>query len=170
MEQTEKQLIALAKGGNSAAYCELASQYRDQLFRFLWLRCGQRADAEDAVQEALLSAWRYINSYDERWQFSTWLYRIALRKLPDKRPIMTEVDNVGTPDDDIEQYLERANLWRAARTTLKPEALTALWLYYGEGASHREIAHALSRSLAWVKVNLMRSRNRLATVLGEKTG
>ncbi|MEL7310524.1 MAG: sigma-70 family RNA polymerase sigma factor [Pseudomonadota bacterium] len=170
MEKTETQLIGLAKGGDSAAFCELASRYRDQLFRFLWLRCGQRADAEDAVQEAMLSAWRYLSTYDERWQFSTWLYRIALRKLPKPQPSTTDLDNVGTPDDDVEQFLERANLWRVARQTLKPEALTALWLYYGEGATHRDIAHALSRSLAWVKVNLMRSRNRLATVLGEKTG
>lgn len=170
METTETQLIALAKGGDSAAFCELASCYRDQLFRFLWLRCGQRADAEDAVQEALISAWRYLNTYDERWQFSTWLYRIALRKLPTGKPVTTGLDNIGTSDDDIEQLLERANLWRVARQTLKPEALTALWLYYGEGATHRDIAHALSRSLAWVKVNLMRSRNRLAAVLGEQTG
>ncbi|MEM6819542.1 MAG: sigma-70 family RNA polymerase sigma factor [Pseudomonadota bacterium] len=170
MSVSDAALIEQAKAGSKDAFCSLAQRHRDPLFRFLWFRCGNRADAEDAVQDALLNAWRYLDSYDSRWQFTTWLYRIALRKLPDTRNETTQIDKELPGTDDVLDTMERDNLWRVARDTLKHEPLLAMWLHYGEGASQQEVAHALSRSVSWVKVNLMRSRNQLTAALAESTG
>ncbi|MEM6730147.1 MAG: sigma factor, partial [Myxococcota bacterium] len=72
----EERLIAEARSGSVRAFTELIAGYREGLFRFLLVRCRSRADAEDALQEALVNAYRYLHTYDDRWRFSTWLYRI----------------------------------------------------------------------------------------------
>lgn len=170
MKSDESALIAAAKEGSAGAFCQLAESYRNTLFRFLWLRCGNRADAEDAVQDALLSAWQYLDTYRDRWQFSTWLYRIALRKLKKPNRHIVPIDGETGTEDDVLSGLERDNLWRIARTELKEQPLLAMWLHYGEGESISDIALALSRSESWVKVNLMRARNKLAETMGAQTG
>ncbi|MEO0575849.1 MAG: sigma-70 family RNA polymerase sigma factor [Pseudomonadota bacterium] len=166
MPDNEPALIAAAKDGSHAAFCQLAMHYRDRLLRFLVARGVNRADAEDAAQDALVNAWRYLASYDARWQFSTWLYRIALRKLPRARNA-THVELTGDemPVDDASQAIETDNLWKLADQHLNDDAANALWLRYAETLSIKEVAHAMQRSQAWVKVSLMRSRRTLSQVV-----
>ena len=76
---TEEQLIASAKEGSVSAFSELFENYQERLLRFLVTRCRTRTDAEDAIQDTFINAFRYIGSYNPRWKFSTWLFRIALR-------------------------------------------------------------------------------------------
>jgi RNA polymerase sigma-70 factor (ECF subfamily) len=75
----ELKLIDAAKDGSVEAFTELVHGYRERLFRFLLTRCASHADAEDALQDTLINAYRYIGSYNPQWRFSTWLYRIAIR-------------------------------------------------------------------------------------------
>lgn len=167
MISAEQDLIARAARGDEAAFSTLALQYRDRLLRFLWLRCGSQSDAEDATQEALLNAWRYLPSYSEKWQFSTWLYRIGLRQLS-KRPASAEpmIDEPASKETS-EFSLEMRNVWRSAQKHLSKDANTALWLRYAEDASIKEIADIMDKSIVWVKVGLMRSRQRLARELSD---
>ena len=81
----ELQLIDAAKAGSVSAFADLVKSYRVRLLRFLLTRCASYADAEDAVQDTLIAAYRYLHSYDPRWRFSTWLYRIAIRKAQKSR-------------------------------------------------------------------------------------
>ena len=163
-ERTEQQLIERASNGCRQSFAVLVEQYRDRLFRFLALRCGNREDAEDAVQEAFVAAWRYLPSYDSRWRFSTWLFRIGLRNLPRPRPEQVPLAHDHAAEGDALGAIEVDNVWRLARRHLSADAVAALWLRYGEDMSMREIATATSRSVAWVKVSLLRSRRRLAAV------
>ena len=80
---SELQLIEAAKAGSADAFADLVRSYRERLLRFLLTRCSSLADAEDVLQDTLISAYRYIHSYDPRWRFSTWLYRIAIRNAVD---------------------------------------------------------------------------------------
>ncbi|MCH5378083.1 MAG: hypothetical protein JJ992_29345, partial [Planctomycetes bacterium] len=101
---SELQLIAAAKAGSADAFADLARRYRDRLLRFLVTRCTSVADAEDALQDTLINAYRYIHSYDPRWRFSTWLYRIAIRNAgklrgPDHVDVATVVDLHDEEDD-----------------------------------------------------------------------
>jgi RNA polymerase sigma-70 factor (ECF subfamily) len=157
--------VQAALRGSDGAFAELVGRYRDGVFRYLVLRCASRADAEDALQDTLVNAWRYLASYDPRWRFSTWLYRIALRNAGRQRPAQ-QVDPdalAGGPDplaDSIERDT-RENLWLTARRVLSGDAYAAMWLHYAEDLPLAEVAAALERSRSWTKVTLMRSRHRL---------
>jgi RNA polymerase sigma-70 factor (ECF subfamily) len=170
---TEQQLIALAKEGSTAAFSELVAMYQESLLRFLLLRIGNRADAEDTVQETFMNAYRYIDSYKPRWKFSTWLYRIALRNAAriSKSPGGGQGD---VPDDaagPLEACIEssdRENLWLTARRVLTADAYSAMWLRYVEDMSVKEVSRTLTRPATWTKVTLMRSRRRLREELAEE--
>lgn len=165
-ERAEQRLIERAANGCRQSFAALVDRYRDRLLRFLALRCASREDAEDAVQEAFVAAWRYLPSYDSRWRFSTWLFRIGLRNLPRPGPVTVPLADDDGAEGDALGAVEADNVWRLARQHLSADAAAALWLRYGEDLSVREIATATSRSVAWVKVSLMRSRRRLAAVAG----
>ncbi|MEQ8208139.1 MAG: sigma-70 family RNA polymerase sigma factor [Woeseia sp.] len=167
---SDEQLAADAQQGNAEAYAELVTRYQQRLFRFLQTRCASRADAEDALQEAFVDAWRYLHSYNSRWRFSTWLYRIALRRAARQRGDVAageqeQVDDSADPLAVCMAADERENLWRTARHLLSEDAVTALWLHSVEGMAVKDIARTLQRSLPWTKVSLMRSRRRLRTAM-----
>lgn len=168
MRSEEQQLIARAQDGCRDAFTTLVQRYQHRLLRFLALRCGVYQDAEDALQGALLNAWRYLPSYDARWQFSTWLYRIGLRELAAKDPGRVELDESMLAVVDALPGVEIDNIWRLAARQLSVDARSALWLRYGEDASISEIASIMSRSNAWVKVSLMRSRRTLAATVEQE--
>lgn len=153
------------------AFTDLVCSYRQRLLRFLVTRCPSFADAEDALQDTLINAFRYIDSYDARWRFSTWLYRIAIRNAGRQRTADT-IDVGELRDEESDPLLaciaadESENLWITARRLLTDEVFTALWLRYAEDMSIGDIARALDRSTSWTKVNLMRARRALDSELG----
>jgi RNA polymerase sigma-70 factor (ECF subfamily) len=167
---TEEQLIASAKKGSAGAFSELVERYQESLFRFLLVRCKSHADAEDAIQDTFINAYRYIGSYNPRWKFSTWLFRISLRNVAKMSNIVetTTDELVSNFDDPLEACIadsERENLWLAARRLLTADAYTAMWLRHVEDMSIKEISHTLERTMSWTKVTLMRGRQRLSAEL-----
>ena len=167
---TEEQLIASAKEGSDSAFSELVRNYQERLFRFLLTRCRNRADAEDAIQDTFINAFRYIGSYNPRWSFSTWLYRIALRNAARTSQQAEAIDGDAetTAIDPLEACIvasERENLWLTARRMLSTDAYAAMWLRYAEDMSVKDIARTLDKPTSWTKVTLMRSRRRLSTEL-----
>lgn len=175
---TDEQLVSEAQGGSADAFDKLVERYGERLFRFLLARCGSYADAEDVMQDSFINAYRYLDSYNPRWQFSTWLYRIAIRRVQkygarhrqaDEDPAELATD----APDPLEQCLlasERENLWLTAKRLLSADSYTALWLRYAEDMSVRDVARALGRPQSWVKVVLLRARRRLGRELGRETG
>ena len=171
----ELKLIDAAKGGSVDAFTELVRAYREGLFRFLLTRCTNRADAEDALQDTLINAYRYLGSYNPQWRFSTWLYRIAIRNAGRLR-----TDNhaeLGEPADHGADPLahclaesERENLWKSAKSVLSDEVFTAMWLRYVEDMSVRDISNVLERSSSWTKVNLLRGRRALEAEMNVTAG
>ena len=167
---TEEQLIALAKEGSVPAFSELVESYQERLMRFLLGRCRNRADAEDAIQDTFINAYRYIGSYNPRWRFSTWLFRIALRNAARISQVAEATaddvpDSAGDPLEACIVASERENLWLTARRLLSADAYSAMWLRYVEDMSVRDIARTLERPMSWTKVTLMRSRRRLSAEL-----
>jgi RNA polymerase sigma-70 factor (ECF subfamily) len=159
-------LIEAAKAGSVVAFTELVHEYREGLLRFLVTRSGSYADAEDALQDTLLNTYRYLDSYDPRWRFSTWLYRIAIRNLARQhnRPTTDPDELHDEHADPLQQCIaqsERENLWLVARRVLSDEVFSAMWLRYVEDASIKDIALILDRSGSWTKVNLSRARQTL---------
>jgi RNA polymerase sigma-70 factor (ECF subfamily) len=167
----DEELVEDAVRGSSAAFNELVERYQHKLLRFLVTRCATRADAEDAVQDSFVNAYRYLHTFNPRWRFSTWLYRIALRNIP--RPstaVDVQLETAGDEPDLLRECIvqsERENLWLTARRLLSDDAYAAMWMRYVEDMPINEVARALDRSVSWTKVNLMRGRNRLETALAD---
>ena len=164
--RTEIQLISAAQAGSVDAFTELVHSYRQRLLRFLLTRCASYADAEDALQDTMISAFRYIRSYDSRWRFSTWLYRIAIRNAAKLRtPEVIEIGDLRDEESDpLLQCIadsESENLWVNARRLLTDEVFAAMWLRYAEDMSVKDISKTLDRSVSWTKVNLLRGRRAL---------
>ena len=162
----EQKLIDAALAGSADAFADLVKLYRVRLLRFLLTRCANYADAEDVLQDTFIAAYRYLHSYDPRWRFSTWLYRIAIRNAQKIRSASV-VDIGDLSDEESDPLLhcivasESENLWISARRVLNDDVFAATWLRYAEDMSINDISKALDRSDSWTKVNLLRARKAL---------
>jgi RNA polymerase sigma-70 factor, ECF subfamily len=86
---SEAELLVAAQMGDDDAYGRLVALYRGELHVHCYRMLGSVADAEDALQEALLRAWRGLPRFEGRSSFRSWLYRIATNaclKVIERRP------------------------------------------------------------------------------------
>jgi len=85
----ERELLEAARRGDGDAYGQLVQPYRPELHAHCYRMLGSVTDAEDAVQEALLRAWRGLSGFEGRSSLRSWLYKIATNaclKAIERRP------------------------------------------------------------------------------------
>lgn len=98
--------LRAAQAGDEAAFGRLVESYRRELYAHCYRMLGSVADAEDALQEALLRAWRALPRFEGRSSLRSWLYRIAtnacLRAIERRPPRVLPVDYgpAADPHDD----------------------------------------------------------------------
>ena len=154
-------LLVAAPGGDEHAFVQLTGPHRRALHVHAYRMLGNLHDADDALQETLLRAWRGLPSYEPRAQLTTWLHRIAtnvaLRMLEQRKPVEPLdahlqpypdrfVDELPTPE---EQALARERLglaYVAAMQILPARQRAVLALREGLGWSARETGEALELS------------------------
>src|SRR5262245_64717993 len=98
-------LMARAQVGDGDAFRELIEPYRREIHVHCYRMLGSFQDAEDALQDTLLSAWRGFGGFEGRASLRTWLYRIATnrclnaRRAAARRPAQEwNVPNVEPPE------------------------------------------------------------------------
>lgn len=166
-------LVRQAVEGCGASFSQLADRFRPRMCILLdrYLADFQTGlDAEDVVQESLVKAYQNLRRYDSKYRFSTWLYTIAFRTAQDhirRNRRWTRMFRLGTDDvltspaqfEKIQESKDHAeNIWAVAKSILKTEQYSALWLRYGEDLEMHEIAQILGRTQGAVRVLLHRSR------------
>jgi RNA polymerase sigma-70 factor (ECF subfamily) len=94
---TEAQLLAGARGGDEVAFARLIAPYRAELQAHCYRMLGSATDAEDALQDALLGAWRGLAGFAGRSSLRSWLYTIVthacLRAAARRRPRLLPLDH-----------------------------------------------------------------------------
>jgi RNA polymerase sigma-70 factor, ECF subfamily len=98
----ETALLDAARNGDEDAFARLVSTYRGVLHAHCYRMLGSVADAEDAMQDTLLRAWRSLDGFQGRSSLSSWLYRIATNvclRLIERRPKRVLPIDYGPPGD-----------------------------------------------------------------------
>jgi RNA polymerase sigma-70 factor (ECF subfamily) len=98
----ERELVEAARQGDEAAYARLVEPLRAELHAHCYRMLGSVPDAEDALQEALLGAWRGLPRFEGRSSLRSWLYRIATNaclKAIERRPRRVLPIDYGPPAD-----------------------------------------------------------------------
>ena len=166
---TDNEAIARCKDGDREAFRHLVERYKDVLFGTAVLMTGNRAVAEEQVQEALLSAWRGIRGFRQGSPFKPWLLRILVNavlsqqrrrtlstvhldgNMPEE-PAATEIDPASTLD-----ALESRMELRSAISGLSPDHRQVIALRYFADLTVPEVARALGVREGTVKSRLHRA-------------
>ncbi len=169
----DEQLIARTLRGHRDAFSALVRRHEQRLFRFLSRTTVNVADVEDAMQHAFVKAFTKLGTYNPKYQFTTWLFTIALRELRSLHrgsALKTTplADHHHPPAPPVADHAP-GDTWAAARRLLNPTHFTALWLRYGEDLPARDIAKIMNRPRIWVSVTLHRACATLRGVLEPTT-
>ena len=181
----EREIIKRVQLGDVNAFEPLVTEHERLVYGLALKLLGSEADAQDAVQETFIRAYRSISTFRGESRFSVWLYRIAnnicLDMLRRRRLDTVSLDaecGDGTPavsEPQDERYLpeaefERKELRRAVREglmQLPEEFRQALVLRESAGQSYAEISETLGIDIGTVKSRIYRARRRLCAILAE---
>jgi RNA polymerase sigma-70 factor (ECF subfamily) len=171
-------LLAAHVSGDPEAFGELVGLHRDRLWAVALRTAGDPEDASDALQDALISAYRNASSFRGESAVTTWLHRIVVNACLDRmrrrraRPTVPLPDEdsatggrgIPDPRDDLDAFELRMEIDRALRA-LPDDQRAAIVLVDVEGWSVSEAAEALGVPEGTVKSRCSRGRARLAVSL-----
>jgi len=176
--KADRETILSAQDGNKDAYGELVLKYQRRLFRFIFMMLGSKDATEDIVQEAFVSGYLALNSFDVEKPFYPWLATIARNlalnkiKKTDKEKPASEYDDLidAVPDktaNPLERIINRENERRLALAVAAlPEQYRMVFvLRTFEKLSYEEIAKQLNIAAGTVDSRLYRAREKLVQML-----
>jgi RNA polymerase sigma-70 factor, ECF subfamily len=185
-EQSEDQLIERGLKGDTRALDALFARNTRAMYQTALRVLGNPEDAEEALQEGLLSAYRNLPRFERRSQFSTWLTRIvinaALMRRRSKRarpaisldefisdgeiPLAERFADAGPNPEELYVGTELGDRMNRKLAEISPLLRKAFWLREIEGLTAEEAAQVLGVSRNTLKARLWRARQELATRLG----
>jgi len=168
--RTDEALMRAHAAGDPVAFGELVRRHRDRLWAIALRTLGDRDEAADALQDALLSAYRSAGRFRGDATVTTWLHRIVVNACLDRvrrrqaRPTvpLPEVAEPAAPPTDSDTVLDV----RTALVRLPAEQRAALVLVDIQGYGVAEAAEILGVAEGTVKSRCARGRARLAVLLG----
>ncbi|MFY0629448.1 MAG: sigma-70 family RNA polymerase sigma factor [Flavobacteriaceae bacterium] len=182
MEITKELLnqhIQKAKEGNQSSFNFLLDHFWSDVYLYQLKRTNNDNDAEDITIQSFSRAFDKIDSFDENYQFKTWLITISknihidlVRKNKSSIKIETTkeseaysiVDDNPTPEDKIITEQNLAKLLRDIKQ-LKPKYQEVIQLRYFQELSYKEISNQIDEPMNNVKVKLLRAKKLLAEII-----
>jgi RNA polymerase sigma-70 factor (ECF subfamily) len=178
-EDPDEQLVSLSKDGNIDAFNSLVQRYEAPVYNLCYRLLGHRQAAEDATQEAFLSAYRSIARFSGG-SFRSWVFRIAANESKDelrrrgRKDLATSLDGNSSGDDrtldvpdeavSVEssaETLELGALLQEALNSLPFDQRQAIVMVDYFGFRYEEAAQTLGASVGTIKSRIHRGRERL---------
>ncbi len=168
LPQPDPNVLRLARRGDERAFALIVRQYQTPLYNYISrILGGDRALAEDVCQEVFLRVYQALPGFDNRCQFTTWLFQVAKHRVVDElrarerrgRPTVElssapQLHLSVAPAEPIESM---EAVWEAI-AALSLDLKMALLLRDVVGLSYAEIAEALETTLATVKWRIYKAR------------
>jgi RNA polymerase sigma factor (sigma-70 family) len=180
---TDEELVARARQGDTHAFGELVARHQSAVVRTALVICRSREDAEDVAQEALIAAWRRIDTFRGESQFKTWLLTIAWRQALTRRgSAWRRLLRTARPADDVafelpaggpsaEQVVAGSQLLGEVRhlvAALPPKLRDPLLLSASGECTFEEMSRMLGVPSGTLKWRVMEARRRLKQALAER--
>lgn len=170
MNIEDTKLVEIAKQ-NPKAYEDLYKKYANKVFNYFWYRTGHNKElSEDLMQETFLRAFQHLQKFRNRgYSYLTYLLNIAHNLLVDhyRKPKSIPVDELPVDavpyeiTEDLHRKSEAESLWRAIQE-LPAKNRDALLMHYQDDKPIKDIARIMNTSENAVKLNLSRTRKKLA--------
>jgi RNA polymerase sigma-70 factor (ECF subfamily) len=168
-------LIGQCLDNNKESFAPVVRHFQEKIYRLCFQYLGTLQDAEDAAAEVFIKAFRSLSSYDFKYAFSTWLYRIAvnhsvslLRRRKLERDYLTSEESgpltTGNPPEAPETVFfedTRRTEFHRALETLPVNNRTALVLKYQQDLSYKEIAGIMELPVNTVGSLILRGKKEL---------
>ncbi|MCG2418145.1 sigma-70 family RNA polymerase sigma factor [Aequorivita sp. F47161] len=187
MEITPEEIshqLEKAKKGKQSAFKFLLDYYWNEVYGFQLKRVRNEHEAEDITIETFAKAFDKIDSFDEKYTFSTWLVTISKNIQIDRtrkknasiysnttdasnEHVQRIADHAPTPEDKLIREQNLAELLQYIKL-LKPHYQEVINLRYFQEMSYNEISETLEEPLNNVKVRLLRARKLLAEIITQK--
>ena len=164
-------LVARSRGGDQAAFEILVTRYQRVLFSVAYRMLGDYDDARDATQVAFISAYRKLGTFDPRYRFFSWLYRILMNECLNarrgRRPheaVRPDMAVGGGPLEALEAAERRRRVQRALLALPHDYREVIVLRHFGE-LGYDDIAATLGVPAKTVKSRLYTARQRLIELL-----
>lgn len=169
-----EQIIEKIKEGDPAAFAEIYGVYAMELYRYALYVTGNKEDAEDSVQDALVSAWQNISSLRDNSAFKPWLFRILQNKCrkrlteKSKSPETLALEDCEflLSSDSVGYSAEADELYSAIKALTPPDGQLIMMSVIGGFKSH-ELAVIFNMPAATIRSRQKRALEKLRVILSE---
>jgi len=171
----DRQLVQECLKGSKNAFEQLVDKYNKVIFNLAYRMTGKTDDAEDITQKAFIKAYEKLESYNPKFEFYSWLYRIAVNEslnfLKAKRKYKELDPDMITGEKNPEECCLDNELGlrvQAAIMELDPRYRILVLLNHFQSCSYKEISHTLNIPEKTVKSRLFTARKLLKEIIIQK--
>ena len=179
LSASESHWVEKAQAGDRQAFEQLYRRHCDRIYALCWRMCGgDKALAEDMLQDAFVRAWNKLHLFRGDSKFGTWMHRltvnvilsdkrIRVKRLRREQELGEGIERTMVGERDVSSGL-RSDL-ETAIAGLPERARTVLVLYDVEGYRHAEIADMTGMAVGSSKAQLHRARKLVRQALQDET-
>lgn len=176
VEPSDAELVRRVRTGDIGAYGALVARYRDRLGRYAVHMIGDREDAEEALQDSFVRAYRSLARCDDPSRFGAWLYGILVnrcrttgaRAARRRRMFVNDAGALsGAAHPEPIERLEWTDAVDRALARLAPEYREAFLLKHVEDLEYEEMAKLTGAGVSALKMRVKRAREQLQKFLRE---